>query len=87
MPESDSVGFHVVRDPKMYADFMVERGQPIIRVSESCVGHTATLLEKMAHELCHLRQHLIGARDAHGKTFKSMARQVCKAHGFDPKTF
>src|SRR6185312_16077207 len=87
LPEADDIGFHVVRDPKIHADFYVENGLPNIRVSENCVGHTETLIAKLAHELCHLRQHLIGARDHHGASFKRMAAAVCRHHGFDPKTF
>jgi hypothetical protein len=87
LPESDDIGFAVVRDPKMHADFGVENGTPIIRVSENGAGHTITLLASLGHEMCHLRQHLKGYRDAHGASFKAMAKRVCAAHGFDIKTF
>jgi hypothetical protein len=87
LPESDDVGFHVVRDPNMYADFGMEGGCPVIRVSEAKNGHVATLLATMGHEMCHLRQELIGDRGHHTAAFKRMAAAVCRAHGFDPKTF
>ncbi len=87
MPEADDVGFHVVRDPKMYADFGMESGLPVIRVSEAKNGHVATLLATMGHEMIHLRQELIGAKDAHGESFKRMAAAVCRAHGFDIRAF
>lgn len=87
LPESDGVGFCVVADPNMYADFGVENGIPVIRVSEAKNGHTATLLATMAHEMCHLRQELIGDRGHHTAAFKRMAARVCRAHGFDIKTF
>jgi hypothetical protein len=84
---ADEVGFAVVRDPAMFADFGVENGMPVIRVSEAKNGHSATLLATMAHEMCHLRQELTGDRGHHTAGFKRMAARVCRAHGFDPKTF
>lgn len=87
LPSSDDVAFHVSRDPKIHADFGVESGVPVIRVSENGAGHTVTLLAALAHEMCHLRQHLIGARDCHGASFRRMAAAVCREHGFDSKTF
>ena len=88
LPESDEIAFHVVRDPTIHADFGVDNdGGPLIRVSATCNGHTITLLQSMAHEIVHLRQHLIGAKDAHGASFKRMAKAVCAAHGFDIKVF
>lgn len=87
LPESDELGFKVISDPKCYADFGLEDGIPIIRVSEARNGHVATLLSTLGHEMCHLRQHLTGDREQHGPRFKRMAARVCKAHGFDLKTF
>lgn len=87
LPISDEVGFSVVRDPKKFADFGMENGTPIIRVSESRNGYSATLLSTMAHEMCHLRQELTGDRGHHNANFKRMAARVCRAHGFDLKTF
>jgi len=87
LPDSDELGFAVVRDPKMFADFGMENGVPVIRVSEAKNGFAITLLASVAHEMCHLRQERIGDRSQHGAKFKRMAAQVCRAHGFDPKTF
>lgn len=88
LPESDDVAFHVVRDPKMYADFGVDDdGGPLIRVSAAKNGHTLTLLQSMAHEMIHLRQYLTGDKETHGPRFQKAAAKVCAIHGFDPKTF
>jgi hypothetical protein len=87
LPDSDALGFSVVRDPKMFADFGMEKGIPIIRVSEAKNGFTITLLASVAHEMCHLRQAMIGDKSHHGAKFKRMAAQVCRAHGFDLKMF
>ena len=87
LPESDELGFHVVRDPGLSADFGVEQGVPYIRVSEANNGLAITLLSTLAHELIHLRQYLTGDREHHGPRFRRMAARVCAIHGFDPKTF
>jgi hypothetical protein len=87
LPESDALGFHVVRQSRLSADFGVEQGMPFIRVSDVHNGHVATLLATLAHEMIHLRQHLTGDREHHGPRFRKMAARVCRAHGFDPKIF
>lgn len=87
LPHADELGFAVVRDPNMYADFGMERGVPVIRVSEVKNGHVVTLLATMAHEMCHLRQERLGDSGHHNANFKRMAARVCRAHGFDLKTF
>lgn len=87
LPDSDELGFAVVRVDDLFADFKIKDGTPLIRVSEANNGHVVTLLATMAHEMIHLRQHLTGDREHHGPRFKKMAARVCAAHGFDPKTF
>ena len=87
LPHGDELGFAVVKDKSMYADFGLENGVPIIRVSEARNGFTSTLLATMAHEMCHLRQQQLGDRSHHSASFKRMAARVCRAHGFDLKTF
>jgi hypothetical protein len=87
LPPADEVGFHVVRDPKMFADCGMEDGTLIIRVSEAKNGHTATLLSTLAHEMIHCRQFLTGDSGNHNVTFKRLAKSVCAAHGFDLKSF
>ena len=87
MPPSHAVKFRVVRDPKMFADFGMERGMPVIRISEAKNGHTATLLVTMAHECIHLRQQLVGDREHHGARFKRMVARVCRIHGWDERSF
>jgi hypothetical protein len=87
LPDSDELGFHVVRRANLSADFGVEEGIPFIRISEASNGHAVTLLASLAHEMIHLRQHLTGDRELHGPRFKRMAARVCATHGFDPKIF
>ena len=87
LPDSDALGFHVVRKSQLSADFGVEQGMPFIRVSDVHNGHTVTLLATLAHEMIHLRQYLTGDREHHGPRFRKMAARACRAHGFDPKIF
>ena len=87
LPHSDELGFHVVRNAGLSADFGVEDGIPFIRVSEASNGHTATLLSSIAHEMIHLRQHLTDDRELHGPRFQRIAARICAVHGFDPKIF
>lgn len=89
LPESDEVGFAVVKDTTMYADFCLYKGEPLIRVSEKLHGHTVTLLATIAHECVHLYQYLhkLDKGGEHNADFKRRAARVCQIHGFDPKTF
>lgn len=87
LPEADDIGFHVVSDQDIFADFVVENGVPIIRVSAANNGHTVTLLAAIAHEMKHLHQHMTGDRETHGHRFKRFAARCCAIHGFDPLAF
>lgn len=87
LPPADEVGFHVVVDPSYSADFSMQDGLPLIRVSVANNGLTTTLLATMAHEMIHLRQHMTGDREHHGPRFKRAAARICRVHGFDPKVF
>jgi phage terminase large subunit len=86
-PGDGVIIFQGMAEQSMYADFGIENGTPIIRVSEAKNGFTSTLLATMAHEMCHLRQQRLGDRGHHSASFKRMAARVCRAHGFDLKTF
>jgi hypothetical protein len=86
-PGDGVIIFHGMQDPAIFADFVVEKGVPMIRVSEACNGYTVTLLASIAHEMCHLFQERLGDRGHHNARFKRMAAAVCRAHGFDIKTF
>lgn len=89
LPEADEIGFAVVKDTKMFADFCLYKGEPLIRVSEQMHGHTSTLLGTIAHECIHLYQHLKGLDNGgeHNADFWRRAKRMCALHGFDPKTF
>jgi hypothetical protein len=86
LPDADAVEFHVSRKDDCFGWFIPVK----IGVSERNVGHTATLVRIMAHEMIHLYQHLIKSdRDGvnHNANWRKLANQVCRHHGFDPKSF
>lgn len=87
LPESDEVGFGIVEDPTIFADFCLMNGEPLIRVS-GMNGHTNTLLATIAHEMIHLYQHIHKLdKGDHNADFWNRAKRICAIHGFDPKTF
>lgn len=89
LPEADEIGFGIVEDPTIFADFCLFNGDPLIRVS-GMNGHTNTLLATIAHEMIHLHQHLTKLDKSggdHNPDFWKRARKVCAVHGWDPHTF
>ena|SRR3990167_3156621 len=62
-------------------------GRHEIGIAPRRISHLAPLLETMGHEMCHIRATDKGERSHHGRLFKKAAAQVCKIHGFDPKSF
>ncbi len=91
LPHSDDIGFHVVRNPHIIADFTVEHDDSVnIRVSTLKGIHTNTLLMTVAHEMIHLHQYrkkIDSKRVEHNANFKRHARRVCKIHGWDETVF
>lgn len=88
LPHADEVEFHVTRDTQIVGDCVDAGHAHIIRLSGAKHGSVHAVVVTMAHEMCHLKQSVIAPREgAHGRYFKRLAKQVCKAHGFDEKTF
>jgi len=87
LPGSDDIKFKAVKDRRLYGWLIASHDKIEICVSSSCVGHTAKLMETMAHEMIHLHQHLTGMPKNHGPTFQQILKHVCKVHGFDPCAF
>lgn len=97
LPDSDDVEFRVVHDPKLYAQYVYDlESTPHkhrIDISNALTKTTPVLMETMAHEMAHLRQRVSecckpGRKSkSHGKPFKELAEKICRAHGFNPKTF
>lgn len=86
LPHADEVEFHVIASPRFYADHCIDR-RHILRISATRVSSLATLVPTLAHEMIHMRQAGLKARDVHGRTFQKMADQVCREHGFDRGAF
>jgi len=87
LPEAEEVGFHVIRAKGHCADYSFENGVHLIRISAALHGHTISVLASMSHEMIHLRQQMLSDRGHHNARFRRMAARVCRAHGFDPKSF
>lgn len=84
LPHSDNIEFHILRTSQIFGDFNPPN---IFRVSAALVARTDTLMQLMAHELVHLRQHIRGLPVNHGKAFKRIATVVCREHGWDLALF
>lgn len=87
LPDPDDIAFRVTRSNHESAAFHVEAEGLQIDVSDRLHGTLPQLLVSMAHEMVHLRQHLLGRAPTHGQEFQHLARQVCRHHGFDIKAF
>lgn len=85
LPPASEIQF--VPMPRMgrtgYADYAPLKRHHRIRVSEARHERLSRVLETMAHEMCHLKQHCCHATRnsaVHGKVFQKLADQVCKHH-------
>lgn len=92
LPEGEEVKFKVGRRRDRFAHYQWDGKRHTITVSSASVGQTATLLEKMAHELAHLhledsKMETRGTENTHSIWFRKFAEEICKVHGFDVKAF
>ena len=92
LPDSDDVLFKVGKFRTHFAHYQWDGRRHTITVSTNAVGHTHTLIEKMAHEMVHLRLEMLGlddrgTKDTHSVAFRRLAAIVTREHGFDPKAF
>lgn len=90
MPDADSIGFAVMRNPTSKGEFYVDaKGHPVIAINDKYHHTIDELMRTVSHEMCHLREYLHGPRKDvhHGAWFKRSARAVCKAHNFDEGAF
>lgn len=90
LPHADEVAFHVVSDPRIFADIgFDDDGGPLIRVSAKKNKTSVTLLMSIAHEAIHLHQYLckLDRGGEHNDDFRKRARLVCRAHGWDEELF
>lgn len=99
LPHADGVEFCVDASTAEYGSYEFDLDQRKnddllhrITVSSFKAKSTLHLMETMSHEMTHLHQHVAGLKTryrdvTHGPKFKRLATQVCKAHGFNLKTF
>jgi hypothetical protein len=90
LPESEDVKFQIVRDRKTAGWHKMDNRKHIIGISRGAIGRTHSLVEVMAHEMCHAHQretNMETKNAEHNAAFKKLAERVCKIHGFDPLLF
>lgn len=93
LPHCSALKFIVSKRPSEFARYYFWEGQHHIEVSIHGVGHTRTLIEKMAHEMIHLYLQIKGweskskSPNVHNAKFRKFAAQFCRWHGFDLKGF
>lgn len=92
LPDSDDIKFRVTKSKDCYAAYHYDGGHTI-DVSSAAVGHTATLMQVLGHELVHLHLRLTGMEsrsdnpNVHNAAFRKLAAVVCRTHGWDLKAF
>ena len=90
LPDADEIKFKVVRSMADRGWHTFDGKHHIICISQNTIGHTFSLITCMAHEIIHVHENNVGIRRSdveHGAAFWKWAEQVCRIHGFDPKTF
>ncbi len=90
LPEADDISFSIIRNPSNRGEFyMSAQGVPTLAVNEHYHHTLHELTKTVAHEMCHLYEHLHGRRRDvhHGAWFNSAADKVCRVHGFDRGAF
>jgi hypothetical protein len=89
LPPASEVKFHVLKTDKWSADWWIEGNTHHLRVSEKKHGHLDSLIETVAHEMCHVYQRIkkTESKSDHNREFKRLADLVCNRLGFDRGTF
>ncbi len=86
LPEGELVEFRVTRARDHFGWHQRLAFHHLIAVSSTNVGHLATLMHVMGHELIHLYQSEHGFETKgviHNADFRRRERLLCKIHGFD----
>lgn len=88
LPPAEEVEFHIITNRNIRGDWSFDKGRHIIRISNHVIHTTRMLDATVAHEMCHMRQHALGARrQEHGKVFERLADQVCRHHEYERGMF
>jgi len=86
LPEADDVGFYVIAAKGDHGSHWTADFAHHIAINK-CHTQLPSLLNCVAHEMCHMRQFILGEKSYHGPVFKRLADQVCRHHGFDRGMF
>jgi hypothetical protein len=89
LPHPDKVNFIVSmhRDRHAHHRAYMDGDTHEVAVSAAKVKTPELLVQCMAHEMVHIRQDQLHMRDNHGRGFQSLAKLVCRRHGWDLATF
>lgn len=87
LPHADAVEFSVTRHRDREGDHCVYKrtDDHVIRASENLIRTTDDLMQLMAHEMIHARQHHTKSAPknyGHNAEFKRIAARVCREHGW-----
>lgn len=89
LPPADKVKFalHIGHDHAQYTNLTI----PYIEVNRDTHTTHQQILMSVAHEMCHLRQDLLGrlpfSKNPHNAQFRRMARTICHEFGWDVQVF
>lgn len=90
LPEPHVMRFELLRS-RDHAEYQPGERRHIIRINDLTHTTVEQLIASTAHEMCHLRQELLGrlpaTKDPHNGEFRRMARQVCHHLGFNVQDF
>lgn len=89
LPEGDTISFRVTQHRKWAGSCITDPKSPVIMASAFYIGHTDTMVRLVAHEMVHLHRDRLKSKPTgeHDATFRRLAAQVCRYHGFDPRMF
>lgn len=94
LPDGEDVRFTVGKFRRdEFGRYQWDGTRHTINMSANAIGHTSTLLRKLAHEVIHLYLEEMGwesrkvDEDTHNTAFRKFAAVVCRHHGWDPKEF
>ena len=87
LPPSSKITFYVTDFTSEEAEY--DPDKKTLRVSSAKFSKYHKLLEVMAHEMIHVREHVCGkwTKKHDSAFFKECRRQICRHFDFDPLTF
>lgn len=87
LPPAEGVEMRVTTTDDYYGLFEGDESRRRISISTKLIGSLDQLIRVMAHEMIHFAQFEVGFPVAHGEVFWRVAKQICKHHSWDVKSF